>query len=110
VHPAQEVVRVADDLMATSALHVRDEADAAAVVLHLGAIEPVGRGPCGRRARGNHSAFVVFTWSHGFSLAENAASADTQIFSLYRGDAACRWLAARHRSCAAEPRDPRGGA
>src|SRR5690606_28740292 len=38
IHSAKEMIRVADDLMTANALDVRDETDAAAVVLHLGAI------------------------------------------------------------------------
>jgi hypothetical protein len=38
IHPAQQVIRVPHDLMAARALDVRDEADAAAVVLLVGAV------------------------------------------------------------------------
>ncbi len=42
VHAAQQVIRIAHDLMAALALDVRDEPDAAAVVLELGPIKPLG--------------------------------------------------------------------
>jgi hypothetical protein len=44
VHAAEEVIRVLDDLVATLAFDVRNEADAAAVVLELGAIQPCAAG------------------------------------------------------------------
>jgi len=43
VHAAQQVIRVEQDLVAPLALYVRDEADAATVVLELGPIEAVSR-------------------------------------------------------------------
>ena len=43
IHAAQEVIRVEQDLVAPLALDVRDEADAAAVVLELRPIEAVSR-------------------------------------------------------------------
>src|SRR5690606_1820557 len=75
IHSAKEMVRIADDWMTANALDVRDETDAAAVVLHLRAIQPVGSRPPNRRARASHSSVVLFRWSHGFSLAETASSA-----------------------------------
>src|SRR5690606_19243520 len=68
IHAAEQVIRIADDLMAADAFDVRDEADAAAVVLHVRAVESVGARPSNRRARANHSAVVLFRRSHGFSL------------------------------------------
>ena len=43
IHPAEQVIRVGEDLVAPLALDVRDEADAAAVVLELGPVEASGR-------------------------------------------------------------------
>ena len=47
VHPAQQVVRVLDDLVAALTFDVRDEAHAAAVVLELRPIQPLSRREAG---------------------------------------------------------------
>jgi hypothetical protein len=47
IHAAQEVIGVLDDLVAALAFDVRNEADAAAVVLELGAIQPLCRREAG---------------------------------------------------------------
>ena len=47
VHPAQQMVRVLDDLVAALTFDVRDEAHAAAVVLELGPIQPLSRREAG---------------------------------------------------------------
>ncbi len=61
LHPAQQMVRIPDDLVAALPLDMRNEADAAAVVLVFRAIKSFGaRSQGGLRVR--FSAF----WSHGF--------------------------------------------
>src|SRR5690606_6697984 len=99
IHSAQQVIRVANDLMTADAFDVRDEADAAAVVLHFGAVETVRARPSDRRARANHSAVVLFRRSHGVSLAETASYAGARCQSVL-GRRCLPVLAVRHRSCA----------
>jgi hypothetical protein len=46
-HATEQMIGIADDLVAALALDMGNEADAAAVMLEIGMIEPPGHGPEG---------------------------------------------------------------